>query len=201
MLSLVLCTMKKILFHILTTAWITVGLAGCTKDRTFLPPPPVEPQGGADNIVNGTIRINEFMAKGSAFYNELNPIPGDNDWLELFNTTDDTIHLVAGEWYLTDDFVDTTMFELPDTVILPRAFITVHCDEQDTTITQIHANFKLSSSGDAIGFYHRRQGNWVVVDEYTFSTQNPGVSMARIPDGSSNWVISANPTPDAPNQE
>ena len=200
-LSLVLCAMKKIFFPILIAALLVVSLERCTKDRTFPPPPPVDPQGGADNIVNGTIRINEFMAKGSAFYNELDPIPGDNDWLELFNTTNDTIRLVSGEWYLTDDLADTTMFELPDTLILPRGFITVHCDEQDTTITQIHSNFKLSSSGESVGFYHRSSNAWVVVDEYSFGAQNPGVSMARIPDGSSNWVISANPTPDAPNQE
>lgn len=185
---------------LLSIAIVAFGIS-CTKDRTFPPPPPAEPQGGAENIVNGTIRINEFMAKNSAFYNELDPTPGDNDWLELFNTTNDTIYLTSGDWFLTDDFADTTMFELPDTLILPRSFITVHCDEQDTTVNQIHSNFKLSSSGDNIGFYHRRDNAWVVVDEYTFGAQNPGVSMARIPDGSSNWVISANPTPDAPNQE
>jgi len=86
------------------------------------------------------------MAKGSAFYNELDPIPGDNDWVELFNTTNDTIYLASGEWFVTDDLADTTMFELPDTLILPRGFLTVHCDEQDTTITQIHSNFKLMLS-------------------------------------------------------
>jgi hypothetical protein len=173
----------------------------CTKDRTFDPPAPSEPQGGADSIINGTLRINEFMAKGSAFFNELDPIPGDNDWLELFNTTNDTIHLASGEWFLTDDFTDSTMFELPDTLILPRGFLTVHCDEQDTTITQIHSNFKLSSSGDNIGLYYKFSGECFAIDEYTFGAQNPGVSMARIPDGSTNWVVSANPTPNAPNQE
>jgi hypothetical protein len=193
--------MKRNFFLVLLAVALGYVLESCTKDRTFPPPPPVEPQGGADNIVNGTIRINEFMAKNSAFYNELDPFPGDNDWLELFNTTNDTIYLVSGEWFLSDDFADTTMFELPDTLILPRGFLTVQCDEQDTTITQIHSNFKLSSSGDNIGFYYRSNDAWVVVDEYSFGAQNPGVSMARIPDGSSNWVISANPTPDAPNQE
>ena len=188
-----------------TLACVTVLLScsfwSCTKDRTFELPPPSEPQGGADNIINGTLRVNEFMAKGSAFYNELDPIPGDNDWVELFNTTNDTIYLASGEWFVTDDLADTTMFELPDTLILPRGFLTVHCDEQDTTITQIHSNFKLSSSGDDIGLYHKRSGEWVVVDEYTFGAQNPGVSMARIPDGSTNWAVSANPTPNLPNQE
>jgi hypothetical protein len=121
--------------------------------------------------------------------------------VELFNTTNDTIYLASGEWFVTDDVADTTMFELPDTLILPRGFLTVHCDEQDTTITQIHSNFKLSSSGDDIGLYHKRSGEWVVVDEYTFGAQNPGVSMARIPDGSTNWAVSANPTPNLPNQE
>jgi hypothetical protein len=193
--------MKKNFYIGLLALALGFCLERCTKDRTFQPPPPVEPQGGVDNIVNGTIRINEFMAKNSAFYNELDPVPGDNDWLELFNTTDDTIYLVSGEWFLTDDFTDTTMFQLPDTIILPRGFITVHCDEQDTTITQIHSNFKLASSGESIGFYHRRDTAWIVVDEYSYGAQNPGVSMARFPDGTTNWVISANPTPDAPNQE
>ena len=108
--------MKNRLFIITITA--LVAFFGCTKDRTFDPPAATPPAGGADNIVRGTLTINEFMAKGSTFFNELDPVPGDNDWLELFNTTNDTIYLEEGSWFLTDVLTDTTLFEIPDTLIL-----------------------------------------------------------------------------------
>ena len=189
--------------RITTIAWIVllVGLFGCTKDRTFAPPSSPPPAGGAGNIVKGTLTINEFMAKGSAFYNELDPVPGDNDWLELYNTTGDTIHLEEGTWFLTDDVLDTTMFEMPDTLILPNGFLSVQCDEQDTLISQIHTNFKLSSSGEHAALFFKNDASWVLVDEYQFGLQTPGVSMARFPDGSTNWIFSNNPTPDTNNQE
>lgn len=176
-------------------------LAACTKDRTFDPPPPTPPAGGADNIVRGTITINEFMAKGSTFFNELDPVPGDNDWLELYNTTGDTIYFEEGAWFLTDVLTDTTMFEVPDTLILPNGFLSFQCDEMDTTITQIHTNFKLSSAGEQVVLFHKKENTWLNVDDYSFGAQTPGVSMARFPDGSANWIFSNNPTPDNNNQE
>jgi hypothetical protein len=176
-------------------------LVGCTKDRTFAPPMETPPAGGANNIVRGTLTVNEFMAKGSAFENEFDPFPGDNDWLELYNTTADTIRLREGEWFLTDDITDSTMFELPDTVILPNGYLIVHCDELDTIATQIHSNFKLSSSGDHIGLFFFTDSSAIAVDNYEYSAQTPGVSMARFPDGSVNWIFSTAPSPNSQNQE
>jgi hypothetical protein len=177
------------------------ALIGCTKDRSFAPPSTTPPAGGSGNIVKGTLTINEFMAKGSAFYNELDPVPGDNDWVEIFNTTEDTIYLSNEEWFLTDLLTDTTKFALPDTFILPRNFLTIECDSRDTLITQIHSNFNLSSAGEDIGLYYIKNDEVLLVDSYTYTAQTPGVAMARFPDGSANWIFTTHPTPKLPNQE
>lgn len=180
-------------------------LTGCTPDRTFLPPPAQPPVGGADDIRFGTIRINEFMATGSPFYNEL-VIEGEaasgSDWLELFNTTNDTIRLVQGRWFVTDTLGNPEGWELPDTMILPRGYLIIWCDDFDTTITQMHSNFRLSSSGEHLGlFYNPQDLPIMAIDTLRYTTQFAGQSQARFPDGTVNWIFSVNPTPNAANEE
>jgi hypothetical protein len=175
-------------------------IQACTPDRSFELPGPVAPVGGSDNILPGTLRINEFMASGSTFVNELDA--SGTDWLEIYNTTTDTIWLEEDKWFLTDSLADPLAFELPDTMILPNNFLIVWCDGFDTTITQIHANFGLSKDGEDIGLtYLLNDSSSVTVDSHTFSAQTNGVAMARFPDGSANWVFTTNPTPQQPNQE
>jgi hypothetical protein len=174
-------------------------LANCTKDREFPIPSPTPPVGSADSILPGTLRINEFMAKGSSFPNELFPGCTDCDWLEIYNTTTDTIFFSSNAWYLTDDLTDSTKFELKDTLILPLGYLTIQCDGADTTSAQIHSNFNLSSGGESIALFYQGSALFAV-DAYDFGPQSPGVAMARFPDGSVNWISTNNPTPNAPNQ-
>jgi hypothetical protein len=172
----------------------------CTKDREFAPPSAPAPI-CADTIAPGVLLINEFMAKGSNFFNELNPTPGDNDWVELYNNSCDTIFL-NDDWFLSDDLTDSTQFSFPDTLILPGHFLTLQCDGQDVTITQIHTNFNLSSGGEEIIIsYKNSTGRLIVIDEHSYGPQTPGIAMARFPDASANWITTTNPTPGAPNQQ
>jgi len=175
-------------------------IVSCTKDREFAPPAAPVPV-CSDTIAPGVILVNEFMAKGSDFFNELDPTPGDNDWVELYNNSCDTIFLDEN-WFLTDDLTDSTQFALPDTLILPGSFLTLQCDGQDITLTQIHTNFNLSSGGEDIGlFYKNSGGNVMLIDAHSFSSQTSGMAMARFPDAAANWISTTNPTPGAPNQQ
>jgi hypothetical protein len=177
-----------------------VCMASCTPDREFAAPPPALPVGGSNNILEGTLRINEFMAFGSSFPNELDS--SGTDWIEVYNTTNDTIDLMEGRWFLTDSLGNPTLFELPDTSILPNGFLLVWCDDQDTTITQIHSNFGLSKNGEEIGLtYRRSDSTYFFVDQLTYLSQSSGISMARFPDGTINWIFTSSPTPNDTNQE
>lgn len=181
-------------------------ISSCLKDRSFAPPSPIGPgPGGKDSIVFGTLVINEFQARGSTFYNELVPpgTPGGgSDWIEIFNTTYDTILLEADRWYITDSLGNNKKYKLPEVTINPRGYLVVWADNFDTVITQIHTNFALNKDGEDIGlFYQRPSDNIIIpVDTLTFGPQQSGVSFGRLPDGSSNWSIFSNPTPGGPNQ-
>jgi hypothetical protein len=188
--------MKKIFYCIL---FISV-LISCKKDREFEEPSETAPLGGANNILPGTIRVNEFVAVGSVHGNELDSIGSTSDWLELYNTTNDTIFFANGEWTLTDSIGWFDKWVMPDTFISPKGFLVVGCDDLDTTITQLHASFKLSSGGEDIGLYYKESGAArVAVDEFTYTQQSAATSQARYPDGSTNWIISANPSLELPN--
>jgi hypothetical protein len=193
-------TMKRLYFF-----FVLVTFVACTPDRTFAPPPAQPPIGGSNDIRYGTLRINEFMATGSPFYNELvieGVATSGSDWLELFNTTNDTIQLEEGRWFVTDSIGDPEGWELPDTVIFPRGFLVIWCDDFDTTITQMHSNFRLSGGGEQLGlFYNPADAPILAIDTLTFATQFSGQSQARFPDGTINWIISSNPTPNAANEE
>jgi Lamin Tail Domain len=169
-----------------------LGFVGCTPDRTFEAPQAQPPIGGANNIQIGTLRINEFMASGSTYSNEL--VLG-SDWIELFNTTSDTIRMTGGEWFITDTLGWQTKWVLPDTSILPRGYLVIWADGQDTTLTQMHSNFKLSASGEEIGIYYQPTGGHLIpVDSLQFLGQTSGMSQERFPDGTFNWIFTLHST-------
>jgi hypothetical protein len=193
---MIFAIMKKIFYCIL---FISV-LISCKPDREFEEPSETAPIGNANNILPGTIRVNEFVTVGSVYGNELDSIGSTSDWLELYNTTNDTIFFANGEWTLTDSIGWFDKWVMPDTFISPKGFLVVWCDDLDTTITQLHASFKLSSGGEDIGLYYKKSGTVrVAVDEFTYTQQSAATSQARYPDGSTNWIISANPSLELPN--
>jgi hypothetical protein len=197
--------MQKLCLAIMAIS-LAISLGSCTKDRDFTlsinPNDTLPGPGGKDSIVAGTIKINEFLARGSTFYNELilsgNP-NGGSDWIELYNTTNDTIEFVEGKWFITDSLADSTKYKLPSLTLLPKSFLVVWCDDMDTVITQIHSNFSLSKDGEDIGLYYQTDSTLLKVDGYTYGSQLSGISEGRKPDGSANWTTFSTPTPGASN--
>ena len=177
---------------------IVSAICACTKDRSFTTPAAVNGPGGRDSIVAGTLVVNEFEAKGSQFDNDLTL---GSDWFEIYNTTNDTITLKAGRWFVTDSLADNEKYELPLSVINPKGFLTVWCDSRDTvTATAIHTSFGLSSSGEQIGLFYKQDNDTLLeVNNYTFGAQQSAISFGRLPDGSANWSSFNAPTPGASN--
>lgn len=182
---------------------LIVFLSGCLKDRNVMSAIPIPGPGGSNQILPGTVVINEFMATGSMYYNEL-VTPADSvgsDWIELYNTTNDTLLLKSGQWFITDSLPNSQKFELPAITLYPHQYSLIWADGFDTVITQIHSNFKLSKSGEDIGLYYvKTPGESFFVDQLTFATQQNGSSFERLPDGSNNWGFSTQPSPNAPNR-
>ena len=98
--------------------------------------------GGADLV------ISEFVASNDR---SLRDADGDSpDWIEIQNTTIDTVSLDG--WSLTDDLDDPTKWEFPVMSIAPGGFLVVFAsgkNERDPE-TELHTNFALAAGGESL---------------------------------------------------
>ena len=193
---------NKILFAIVLFAAIS-----CTEDRVdeFTPSNPETTPEGVE-IVPGIIKVNEFSATGTDTANH----HGDNEeWLEIYNTTDENITLEEGKWFVTDHGWDNpNRYEIPKHPITdeylqvpPGEFLFIWCDNNDEIVFRqgnisVHTNFSLAQDGEDIGiFYQQKDGRFLRIDGYKYEDQREGISEGRSPDGSNNWKFFENPTP------
>lgn len=122
----------------------------------------------------GEILVNEIMASnGNTAYDS----NGENDdWIELFNTTNTAIDLSAT--YLSDDPSNPMMWQFPfGTTINANSTLVVWCDN-DPEQSGLHTNFKLSAAGENLVFTN---GN-TFLDQVVFEIQTQDVSYLRCPD-------------------
>lgn len=138
--------------------------------------------------------INEFLAD-----NELsNPDEAGeyDDWLEIYNAGSEDLFL-SGK-YLTDDPANLTKWMFPYGGVMLEAggHLLVWCDE-DQEQPGIHTNFKLSRGGEFIALVDSNGST--ILDAINFGPQQTDVSYGRSPDGGSEWVSFANPSPGTAN--
>ena len=98
---------------------------------------------------SNAIVINEFLASNQSGLEDEDGTKGD--WIELKNTSDESVSL--GGWSLTDDATIPNKWNFPDVVIGPQAYVVVFASGKDRKATTLHANFKLSSSGEYLGCF------------------------------------------------
>jgi spore coat protein CotH len=131
----------------------------------------------------GQVVINEFLAINQN--DTMNEKGEHEDWIEIYNTTDSELNLYG--LYLTDDFLNPIKFAFPEnTIIFPHGFIVIWADEDSTTSTFIHCNFKLAQAGEEI-MVSDIDGN--VIDSLTYGPQTEDISIGRCPDGTGELVI------------
>ena len=141
------------------------------------------------------VRLNEFMASNST------TIPDEknqfDDWLELYNTSN--VGVDIGGLYLTDDPIKPTKYQIPAKTVVPAGgTVLVWCDE-DGTQGPLHANFKLSASGEDILFFAADGKS--LLDSFKFGKQYTDVSSGRLYDGKDPWWATfPSATPKALNQ-
>lgn len=144
------------------------------------------------------VRINEWMASNQSTIRD--PADGDfNDWFELYNPNDIAVDLSA--YTLTDDLSWPGQWILPMGTVMPgRGFLLIWADGepgQTGPLTGLHANFRLSQGGEAIGLY---APDGRLVDAVVFGQQITDVSQGLFPDGGSGApVFLTQSSPEAPN--
>ncbi|MBL8756719.1 MAG: CotH kinase family protein [Planctomycetes bacterium] len=138
-------------------------------------------------VVSSPITINEILAQN------INGAVDENaqheDWVELYNTSNQTVD-VSGMW-LSDSLV-VLKYQFPAGSTIPaNGVIRVWADE-DGTQGPLHANFKLSSTGETVALYDNT--GLALVEYVTFGPQQADVSTGRLNDGGGPWVTLPAPT-------
>lgn len=119
--------------------------------------------------------INEFLADNE---NAIADQDGEyDDWVELYNNGTESINLEG--YYLSDDLDEPTQWIFPDTSIAGGGYLIVWADK-DEEQQGLHANFKLSSSGETIIF---SDNSLVLLDEVTYLEQKADTTSGRFPNG------------------
>ncbi len=142
--------------------------------------------------------INEFMASNDPSSGISDPQGEYDDWFEVYNTA--SVPYDIGGLYFTDSLGNPTKWQFPTNVpatstIPAGGFITIWADN-DTSDGPLHANFKLSASGESLGIYDAASQTFI--DTYAFSSQITNITTGREPDASPNWTTLI-PTPGASN--
>ena len=135
--------------------------------------------------------VNEFLASSTGA--SLRDEAGDaDDWIEIHNPTAAAVSLAG--YTLTDDLAAPAQWAFPDVQIPAGGYLVVWADNEPAE-GPLHATFKLSASGEAVGLF---QGG-AEVDAVTFGAQATDVSSGRSPDATGPFILFGVPTPGAMN--
>jgi len=125
--------------------------------------------------------INEFMADNETTVQDQD---GEyDDWIEFYNKSNSAISLAG--FNLTDKPDNIDKWTFPDTTIAAGGYLIVWSDE-DSLQAGLHANFKLSASGEDIILSDAALN---IVDEMTFGSQKTDTTTGRYPNGTGPFII------------
>lgn len=132
------------------------------------------------SIPAGDMVINELLASNATIQADQD---GEfDDWIELYNNTNSAIDLST--YYLTDDANNLTQWTFPMGTMIPaNAYLIVWADD-DALQTGLHANFKLSASGETV--YLMNGG--MVADQVAYGSLTTDVSFGRYINGTGNFI-------------
>ncbi|KAA3615811.1 MAG: T9SS C-terminal target domain-containing protein [Calditrichaeota bacterium] len=142
--------------------------------------------------ISGDLVINEFLASNDS--SKADQDGEYDDWIELYNNTDADISLAG--YYLSDDGDEITQWAFPDTFITAKGYLIVWADKDDEQ-EGLHANFKLSGSGETIYLVN---SDTAIVGEVSYGEQTADISTGRYPNGTGAFV-QMNPTFSAENYD
>ena len=115
------------------------------------------------------------------------------DWIEIYNAGSSSVNLI--NYSITDDINMPEKYRITTSIYIgSHSYILIWADKEDNS--NLHTNFALDSDGEWIALINPYG---TIEDSITYKKQIPDVSYGRQPDGSSNWVYFADPTPESAN--
>ncbi len=139
--------------------------------------------------------INEFMADNTSTIAD--PQGEFDDWIELRNLSAEEVDLSG--MYLSDSPDNPRKWEFPaGTKITAGGYLMVWADEDGSATAGLHANFKLSASGEQVLLVDRDAHLNGLLDSVTFGAQVTDRSQGRTAANPAEWATQ-DPTPGAAN--
>jgi len=143
-------------------------------------------------IAAGAVVINELLAANDQGITD--PEGQHEDWIELYNTTDQDVSLEG--IFLSDDAANPDKWTFPAVTIPAGGYLLLWADE-DQNQQGLHTNFKLSKSGEEV-LLSNTDGS--IIDEVIFGAQETDVSWGRCSDGGGVFAPMS-PTPGIANSD
>ncbi len=136
------------------------------------------------------LRISEILAVNNTGITD--PFGQYDDWMEIHNAGDAAVDLDG--LFLSDNLEATHKFVLPSYLLEPGEYVLVWADA-DTIQGPLHANFKLSASGEAAAIFDTEDHGNVLIHGFTFGPQTADVSVGLKPMDADWPEYLATPTP------
>ena len=137
------------------------------------------------------VRINEVSASNGIYVNEYFK---RNDWVELYNTTSESIDVEG--MYLSDNVDKPKKYRITkgdtqtSTIIPAHGFLVVWCDKLEPQ-SQLHASFKLANGNEDV-LLTAADESWT--DRFTYSQMKSDETAGRYPDGADQVITMNVPT-------
>jgi len=151
---------------------------------------------GIKTTTNAQVVINEFSCSNlDQFTDNFNKY---EDWIELYNTSGSTVNLTG--YYLSDDTLEKTKWKIPAGAnISGNGFFRFWASGRNLVSgSHYYTNFKLTQTKTEFIVLSDPSGNIIDWLEIAQKTQLDH-SYGRITNGSSQWGVFTNPTPNASN--
>lgn len=127
-----------------------------------------------------------------------------DDWVELYNTTDEDIDLAG--YYLTDNLSKPQKYQIPtdnpalNTIIPAHGYKQIWCDKLVNIGSVIHANFKLAKEGGIVMLSkYGADGELVYQNVLEYTEHTDRQSYGRYPNGALRCCLMERPTPQSRN--
>ncbi|MBM3919181.1 MAG: T9SS type A sorting domain-containing protein [Sphingomonadales bacterium] len=133
-------------------------------------------------LTTGEVVINEIAAMNSTI--QTNGLGNFNDWVELYNTTNDTILL--DYLFISDDFSNSDKWQCPSGTKIPPNGYSVIWADNDVFAGELHSGFNLSGSGEQMILSY---ANGTIIDSVTFPAQRTDITYGRYPNGTGTFVF------------
>lgn len=130
---------------------------------------------------NGVV-INEVLAQNT---NGQKDEAGDyEDWVELYNNNDYEVDLSG--FYLSDNANNVTKWQFPEgTIIAANEYLIIWADDEEDE-GPLHSSWKISVDGESVTLSNPQRA---LVDQVIFGPQVTNQGLARVPNGTGDFVI------------